>query len=367
MCNNRRKIDILDGIEVKSYQSASWLELPAQEEKDQINNNHTSLAKRAPTLSKNGFDATSQNSFKLVDSYEKEGSDSESDCPKIWKGGKSSGINPHVIATQSFIDLFNQSKAYSGDSFLVLAKIMMVIFEGKDVSVSALELMTNSELSILSSFVFKKCRVSFEISEKKSKIADLINKHKTAYKHKRNEENYKLIFKKAIKYLTKKLKIGKPELEKDKTTLLVGFYDTYFRKEFEKAGLDKTLELDSKDIKKLVANFSSKIYNPKTVNPKYIGIVAHSRSFIDEVVTYLNDVFFKEYSRNRYYKLDRILSTCKDPIGNNQDRIEHLKNNIQSNPRFKLPWYDDELKKAMKCVQGYLETKCNVQSSKFSF
>ena len=360
-----------DNIDARSFQSASWLDpcdkKSTVEPVGQTAPKHLEEATmRIPSKIDCGDERASHRSFKIV-SDEEAGSDSCGDVGQSSKNPRSHGLTPEIILSHSFESLFTQSKAYPGDNFLILMKIMMTVFEGKEISDSCLLFATESELSLLSSFVQKKCKVAFEPADSKQKIAELINSHKTAYKHKRNEENYKLVFKKAIKFMTKKLKADLPEIARDRTKLLLAFYHKYFKREFEKAGIEKSLDLHVSNKDKLAENFCSKIYNPKTVNPKYISTVAHSKTFIEDIVTYLNNSFFPEYTKSRYYKLERILNSCKDTIGCSQENILRLKQNIQNNPRFKLPWYDDELKKAMVCVKNYLEMRCHVAKENFSF
>ncbi len=358
-------------MDTRSFQSVSWLDpadkkSTAEEIKPLASKKREEGNLRIPSRIDRLDGRASHKSFKMV-SDDDGGSDSGEDVGRSTKTQRSHCLTPEFILSQNFESLFTQSKAYPGDSFLILMKIMMIIFEGKEVTEACLNYTTDSELSLLSSFVLKKCKVAFNTSDSKEKIAELVNTHKTAYKHKRNEENYKLVFKKAIKFMTKKLKAELPEVARDRRRLLLAFYSKYFKKDFEKAGIEKSLDLHVTNKDKLADNFCSKIYNPKTVNPKYISTVAHSRTFIEDIVAYLNNNFFPEYTKSRYYKLERILNSCRDSIDCKQENILRLKQNIQNNPRFKLPWYDDELKKAMACVKNYLETRCQVPKEKFVF
>lgn len=296
-----------------------------------------------------------------------DGSDSGYDNPT----SKDTGNNYEYdkLLSLPFKDLFEKSKVFPADSFLILMKVLNHIFEGKSLSDKDLAFLSKPELTLLSAFFSKKCKVSFSCHDKLTKIAELINSHKSAYKHKRNEENYKLVFKKAIKHLTKTYKKNFPETRGDKKKLLLGFYKHYFRDDFIKLGLEREYELPRHDENKLVENFSSLIYNPKTVNPKYISMVALSKTFITDFLAYINDHFMQDYTRSRYNKVERILDNCKDIVklaahsGNHRDLIEK----VERNPRFKLPWYDDELTKALSCVKSYLIGKCGVSALMFTF
>jgi len=299
-------------------------------------------------------------------------SDSEGGNTKNQAPGQRSVLTASAfekLLKQPFQTLQEQAKEYPGDHFFLLMKILIMVFEGKDIPAEGLSYLSNSEMTILLALFSKKCKVVVSSKESKEKIAERLNSHKASYKHKRNEENYKLVFKKAVKHLAKKMKQEHPRLAKDKTLLVKEFYFKYFREDFHRVGLDVQLGLDypREDDDVICEKFGSTIFNPKTVNPKYISTVANSSSFIEDVITYLNNHFFREYSKNRYAKVERILQRCHETILFNPENMDKVRMNIEKNPRFKLPWYDDELYKAMKGVRTYLETKCNVPSSKFTF
>ena len=301
----------------------------------------------------------------------KDDSDNGSDSGEELHGKKDtdSNFDYNRLLALPFKDLSEKAKQFPPDSFLVLMKVLDMIFAGKALNEKDLVFLSKPEITLLSAFISKKCKVSFSCSDKLSRVAELINSHKSSYKHKRNEENYKLVFKKAIKQLTKLYKKKFPETRGDKKKMLLGFYRYYFRDDFVKKGLDREYDLPRNDERRLADNFNALIYNPKTVNPKYISMVANSRQFMADVVQYINEGFLKDYISSRYNKVERILDNCKDIVklathsGNNRDLIEK----IEKNPRFKLPWYDDELLKALKCVKGYLVSKCNLQASVFTF
>ena len=80
---------------------------------------------------------------------------------------------------------------------------------------------------------------------------------------------------------------------------------------------------------------------------------------------YLNNSFLKEYKRNRFTKVERILHKCQETILFDPENMDKVRTNIEKNPRFKLPWYDDELLKAIKGVRAYLESKCQVPAHRF--
>lgn len=296
-----------------------------------------------------------------------ENSDSGNDLPRRRRGSDQFHDYEKLMVLPCS-SIYEKSQKMAPDSYLVLMKILEMVFQAKNISEADLKLLSDSEIHLLSAFFSKKCKVNFSKSDNMSKVAEMINCHKSSYKHKRNEENYKLVFKKAIKHLTRSLKKDHPEIKSDKKKLMLAFYKRYFKEDFVKKGLDKEYDLPRNDQEKLANNFASLIYNPKTVNPKYISMVANSRSFIDDVVGFLNDHFMKNYLKSRYFKVERILDNCRELMktvtltGSSKE----LRDKIERNPRFKLPWYDEELSKAIKCVKIYLTTKCNIPASRFT-
>lgn len=292
----------------------------------------------------------------------------------------SSGIDYESLLSQPYSSLKARTDDLKHVQSLTLMKALVTIFEGRKVTGMELEFLSDTDLLVLSALFSKKCKISFRATDTRDRIAEFINQHLTYYKHKRNEENYKLVFKKAIKHLSKKLKTSLDTKPKDKYEMAYHFYLKYFREPFRSKGLDKTYGIveeketqprkgDNNNNKllsdKILKTFTSLIYNPKTVNPKYISMVACSKLFIDDVIDYLNTRFIREYSKSRYFKLERILMTCFASVSQNPKNFDTIKVNIENNPRFKMPWYDDELVKAVKGVQNYLVTKCGVQASAF--
>ena len=287
------------------------------------------------------------------------------------------------VLSKSFPDLKAFIEKTTSDPNLILMKILTVIFEGKSVTPSDIAHLKSEELIILSCLLYKKCKIVFSQTDHSDKIAELINSHKTAYKHKRNEENYKLVFKKAIKYLARKLKqedAGSQSKEKNRAvwSFFVKYFHPYLSKDIASRilGLEppvtaeewKRLEVfkQAKDSKVLDA-FAAIVYNPKTVNPKYISSVSQSKKFLDEVIAYLNTSFLREYRKSRYSKIERILGHCRQILRECANDLSKSRDKIDKNPRFKLPWYDHELDKAMRGVASYLEGKCGVLKQVFQF
>lgn len=291
-------------------------------------------------------------------------SDSDSEMPrsKTQVSLPKLTVNYEQVLKADFEVLHDQSKEYPAEHYLILMKVLVMIFEGQNLNKNDLKFLNANELEILSAVVSKKFKISFSISDPLETIAMLINTHKSSYKHKRNEENYKLIFKKAIKYMTKRLKKINHDYIKDKNKLLNAFYRKYFEGPFITSDIaQQNPGLLSNDPGVVAKTFNGLVFNPKTVNPKYINMVAKSSLFLQDLSEFINNHFFKEYVKTRYTKVERILASCNDTLKKIKNFVK-FKDMIEKNPRFKLPWFDLELTKAIKCVQEYLDS--NIVPSK---
>lgn len=286
------------------------------------------------------------------------------------------------VLSKSMVELKAYIEKSHSDPNLLLMKLLTIIFEGKSVLPTDLVQLKSDELIILSCLLYKKCKIVFSHTDSPDKIAELINSHKTAYKHKRNEENYKLVFKKAIKHLARKLKQEDPSANnKERHRAVWGFFLRYFYPYVSREAVGPVLGLQAVDAEewtrlgvfkqakdsRVLEAFAAVVYNPKTVNPKYISNVSQSKRFLEEVILYLNTAFMKEYRKSRYSKIERILGHCRQILRECNNDLSKSRDKIDKNPRFKLPWYDHELEKAMKGVAAYLESKCGVRSEAFTF
>ena len=131
-------------------------------------------------------------------------------------------------------------------------------------------------------------------------IVNKINEDRVKAKSKRLEENYKLVFKKALKFLLSrykklnKLKCRKVELEKK-------FFNYYFSKICEETGNTmETFLFVMKDNEKVSQN----LFNPKTINAKYVQTVTKSELFLGDFNVYLDKDFLIDYSKSREFKMN---------------------------------------------------------------
>lgn len=195
------------------------------------------------------------------------------------------------------------------------------------------------------------------------KMESLINNNKSNSKPKRLEENYKLVFKKALKYLlnqyktTKHLRVRKPQLEQM-------FYDHYFKEVFESEGLADEFYLSSTRNKK--PQGGQCLFNPKTINTRYVASIMKSKKFVNDFNDYLENEFMNDYSESRKYKITKVLEKCYDFLNKKKTGAMKVKEYIELNPKCKLPWSDLELTTAKESVYHLLNEKIKARSRKMS-
>ena len=189
-----------------------------------------------------------------------------------------------------------------------------------------------------------------------------INSQRGSSKPKRLEENYKLVFKKALKYLLSEFKF-KNHLRVRKQQLEQMFYDHYFKEAFEKEGLDEEFYLSgTRDSNKK----GQCLFNPKTINSKYVASIMKSQNFVKDFNEYLNNEFMQDYGKTRDYKIKKVLEKCYDFLGKKKNGAQKVKDYIENNPKCKLPWSDKELSTAKESVFQLLNHKIKNRSRKMS-
>lgn len=135
-----------------------------------------------------------------------------------------------------------------------LLGLILLMFGGREIYTTDVFQLNPDERVILQSIIKRKFNIEIDSKWETDKIAEIINRDKNNSKSKRLEENYKLVFKKALKFLliqfkkTNKLRCRKNELEKL-------FFDHYFKKVCQENG--ETMEsflFTNKDNKKATQN-----------------------------------------------------------------------------------------------------------------
>ena len=134
-----------------------------------------------------------------------------------------------------------------------------------------------------------------------------MNTERENAKQKRLEENYKLVFKKALKHLLNeykkknKLRLRKYELEQQ-------FYNYYFKEVFEKEGITNYFYLSgTRDRNKQGGQC---LFNPKTINSKYVISIMKSETFYNDFVDYVNNHFINDYATTIEFKIGKVLDKC---------------------------------------------------------
>lgn len=187
-------------------------------------------------------------------------------------------------------------------------------------------------------------------------ICAKINSERNNAKAKRLEENYKLVFKKALKFLLNdfksknKLKLRKYELEQQ-------FYNFYFKEIFEKEGINDFVYLNGGKEKRKKGGQC--LFNPKTINIKYVVSIMKSKAFFDDFVEYVNENFIDDYETTINFKIGKVLEKCSSYLEEGDKGYAEVKEYIELNSKCKLPWSTHELEIAKQSVMHLLNDKLN--------
>lgn len=234
-----------------------------------------------------------------------------------------------------------------------LLVIMMTLFSGQDLVVEQIEALTKEEKHILCSLALRKFGIKFQPSMNNSNILKAINEQRHFSKPKRLEENYKLVFKKALKYLIKKFKKSN-DVRGKKSDLELQFYKFYFEEAFKKEGLEEEMGTvqTSKGFK------GQTLFNPKTINSRYITNIMKSDVFKTHFEDFLEHYFILDYSKSREFKIQKVVEKCYECFSKKRGGgFEEVQKYIEQNPKCKLQWSDQELIAARESVKQLLWNK----------
>lgn len=231
---------------------------------------------------------------------------------------------------------FESSRYSRGSSFAkshkekknpkTVAEILSILFESRDYSKDILLNIEKCKREKLIGLLKPK----FVINEQC--IIEGVKKDKN-----RNENHFKLIIKRALKYLIKEWKNQiKKRNKKDKVTNEINFYKDRFEETSNKLNLP-------------IYHFylpGSKIQNQietedkldKTVNYAYLNRILNSETFRISFIDYLLYEFSKEYALFRKEKLSKLAEVINDPEDNNK--------------ALKLPWTYNEVLVAQKTMMN---------------
>ena len=94
--------------------------------------------------------------------------------------------------------------------------------------------------------------------------------------------------------------------------------------------------------------------NPNTITIQYIHFVFSSPDYKTSFDEFnVQGILIKHYQSDREIKLKKILQTVYTLLENSGD-ISVVKNYIEKNPKFKMPWSNGELLKCSECTQVYI-------------
>ena len=209
--------------------------------------------------------------------------------------------------------------------------------------------MNSVEKEIFKSLLKRKFAI--EIEEDAFSVIAKINSQKKSSGNKRFEENYKLVFKRAYKALLKKfakdrkLKCRKMELQKR-------FFDYYFKSESDNINL----QLDEVKIDR-PKKFEYYDLNPNTITESNIEKFVDSEKYLHALLEYIDKIFIKDYMHSNEAKLDKVVENCQEIL--KKEGIAKVKENIEKNQKYKLPWTLGELCSAKTVVLDKLSEKIN--------
>ena len=86
----------------------------------------------------------------------------------------------------------------------------------------------------------------------------------------------------------------------------------------------------TKDNKKVTQN----LFNPKTINAKYVANVTKSPLFVSHFEQYLNNDFVMDYEKNVEFKITKVIEKCYELIAK-KNKTNDVKLYIEKNPKCK--------------------------------
>lgn len=220
------------------------------------------------------------------------------------------------------------------------------MFGSESIILKDIEQLSSEDKIILMSLLKRKFNIEIDTKWSNDRICETMNKDTNNAKTKRLEENYKLVFKKGLKFLltqfkkTNKLRVRKQELE-------LKFFDHYFRKVCEQTG--DTIEsflMAPKGSK----NSTQNLFNPKTINSKYVQNVSKSELFLEHFTQYLSNDFIEDYCKTVEFKINKVIEKCLELVSKKNKGSTTVKLYIEKNPKCKLPWSTKELVNAKLSV-----------------
>jgi len=97
-------------------------------------------------------------------------------------------------------------------------------------------------------------------------------------------------------------------------------------------------------------NTTSNLFNPRTINSKYVSNVSKSELFLEHFTQYLNNDFIEDYHKTVEFKINKVIEKCLELTGKKKSNSANVKKYIEDNPKCKLPWSMKELNNAKLSV-----------------
>ncbi len=184
-------------------------------------------------------------------------------------------------------------------------------------------------------------------------IADRINSDLAITRTKRLEENYKLVFKRGLKFMLNNFKGNNlARLNRlNRRDLELLFRKHYFTE----------IQWDTA----IRQNPSFCLFNSKTINSEYLAFISSSEEFLNDFANFIVGYFEDDYSQVSDHKLTSFFEKCYSSIHlegqSPEESIANVIEYVEKNTKCKLPWSKTELVKAKKSVLKLLRTKCGLK------
>jgi hypothetical protein len=114
-----------------------------------------------------------------------------------------------------------------------------------------------------------------------------------------------------------------------------------------------TRDKDNMDNRRSTQN----LFNPKTINQKYVLNVIQSELFLDHFQQYLHNDFIKDYLKTVEFKITKVIEKCYELVIKKKNGVNMVKTYVENNPKCKLPWSYKELESARVSVLDMINKK----------
>lgn len=252
----------------------------------------------------------------------------------------------------------------------MLRLLMKTLYHDK-IDNSDLEKLGTVDLEILRSIVKRKYKININVKDldDRKKLLSILNTLDESQKtEKRSEENNKLVFKRAIKFMINKKKSDNASLKEMKkkeyeTTICNDYFSgiplPQVKKRKQPANEDNSLPSDER-----LRRF---VINPNTINAKYIRFVYSSAAFKTFFEDFLERLFIQDYQRARKAKVLKVIETVYSFLTQKKAKhfqVQSAKDYIEKNAKFKLPWTDKELRECLKSTKEFIGRVFRVRDDK---